>query len=427
MRTMTAAMLIVAFCVSTASARKWADSTGKYAVEAEFLEVQDGKVRLKKDNGSIIAVPIDKLSQADQEFVKSQVKAVPERPTGTAANAGTARRESPAAQTEKPSLPEGGNLPELPPPPAGRPWPEEERRPLQSAVATYREDPVSAYFVFRKVLGRKEWKKGSLSAPQREWLENATKALRHPVESLLDCDYRKAIASADARAAVIAMQVLENVRSEGKKTEPVEQIIRVGTQYREAVELLRRAIQGQDRSPPVWKITDTSATNVTTYSESVPLSTLTVTPKAGSNLVRVKARIENVSPQSDPLYVAYTLPYPLSYMFLVDNKDWNKTTRPRRLASQVFLFLKTADGNIPCQLVCKECETLRGGGGSATRLLVELLVLHSKTPKPATFAGSFVEQGTAFDLDVLFSVPKGTKDLELVFLGSPAVRLRGGQ
>jgi len=190
---------------------------------------------------------------------------------------------------------------------------------------------------------------------------------------------------------------------------------------------LRRAIQGQDRSPPVWKITDTSATNVTTYSESVPLSTLTVTPKAGSNLVRVKARIENVSPQSDPLYVAYTLPYPLSYMFLVDNKDWNKTTRPRRLASQVFLFLKTADGNIPCQLVCKECETLRGGGGSATRLLVELLVLHSKTPKPATFAGSFVEQGTAFDLDVLFSVPKGTKDLELVFLGSPAVRLRGGQ
>ena len=74
MKTMIAAVLVVVFCTSPASARKWTDSTGKYTVEAEFLEVQDGKVRLRKENGSVISIPMDRLTWEDQEWVRRQLK-----------------------------------------------------------------------------------------------------------------------------------------------------------------------------------------------------------------------------------------------------------------------------------------------------------------------------------------------------------------
>ena len=49
--------------------RKWTDATGRHSVEAEFMDVQDGKVRLKKTDSSVVSVPIERLSKADQEFV----------------------------------------------------------------------------------------------------------------------------------------------------------------------------------------------------------------------------------------------------------------------------------------------------------------------------------------------------------------------
>ena len=51
-------------------ARQWTDSTGNFKVEAEFVESKDGKVQLKKASGSIITIPFEKLSQADQKFVR---------------------------------------------------------------------------------------------------------------------------------------------------------------------------------------------------------------------------------------------------------------------------------------------------------------------------------------------------------------------
>jgi len=46
--------------------RTWTDATGKFSVEAELVRVADGKVELKKADGTIIAVPLDRLSPADQ-------------------------------------------------------------------------------------------------------------------------------------------------------------------------------------------------------------------------------------------------------------------------------------------------------------------------------------------------------------------------
>ncbi|WP_425396317.1 SHD1 domain-containing protein [Aeoliella sp.] len=53
-----------------AEMRTWTDITGKFSVEAELVEVKDGKAVLKKTSGENVAVPIEKLSKADQEFLQ---------------------------------------------------------------------------------------------------------------------------------------------------------------------------------------------------------------------------------------------------------------------------------------------------------------------------------------------------------------------
>jgi hypothetical protein len=51
--------------------RIWTDSTGKFRVEAELIAVAGGKVQLKKsDDGAVIAVPLDKLSEEDRRFLE---------------------------------------------------------------------------------------------------------------------------------------------------------------------------------------------------------------------------------------------------------------------------------------------------------------------------------------------------------------------
>lgn len=46
------------------------DSTGSFKVNAEFLRLEDGKVHLHKENGVKIAVPLDKLSTEDAQYVR---------------------------------------------------------------------------------------------------------------------------------------------------------------------------------------------------------------------------------------------------------------------------------------------------------------------------------------------------------------------
>ena len=65
-------LLIAAF---PAWGRKWTSKDGKFSVEAELVEAKDGNVRLKRQDGKIITVPVSKLSKADRDFLASIVKA----------------------------------------------------------------------------------------------------------------------------------------------------------------------------------------------------------------------------------------------------------------------------------------------------------------------------------------------------------------
>ena len=57
-----------------ASARKWTTDDGKHSVEAEFVELADGRVRLKKADDATITVPLERFSEADRQFLATLTK-----------------------------------------------------------------------------------------------------------------------------------------------------------------------------------------------------------------------------------------------------------------------------------------------------------------------------------------------------------------
>jgi hypothetical protein len=54
--------------------RSWTDLAGEYRVEAALLDSTGGAVRLQKRDGHIFTMRLERLSKADQEFVKAQSK-----------------------------------------------------------------------------------------------------------------------------------------------------------------------------------------------------------------------------------------------------------------------------------------------------------------------------------------------------------------
>ena len=64
--------LLFLCAAAPAWAREWVDASGKFRIEAELIAVRNGKAILEKPDGSVISIPVDKLSVADQAFLKNQ-------------------------------------------------------------------------------------------------------------------------------------------------------------------------------------------------------------------------------------------------------------------------------------------------------------------------------------------------------------------
>lgn len=76
-------LLVVLACAAEAEVRTWTDATGNHSVQAELVEVKNGRVHLRKADGGLAAVPLARLSAADREYVERHTS----RPTRTAAAA----------------------------------------------------------------------------------------------------------------------------------------------------------------------------------------------------------------------------------------------------------------------------------------------------------------------------------------------------
>lgn len=58
--------------------REWTDMTGKYTVQARLERIDVDQVVLRKTDGTVARVPINRLSQADREYVESRTNRPPE-------------------------------------------------------------------------------------------------------------------------------------------------------------------------------------------------------------------------------------------------------------------------------------------------------------------------------------------------------------
>lgn len=83
------AIALALFCIQALGAseeiRTWTDSTGEYSVQAKFAGLQAGKVTLQKADGTEVAIPLENLNAAGQEYVKRQLAAAAENPFKTVA------------------------------------------------------------------------------------------------------------------------------------------------------------------------------------------------------------------------------------------------------------------------------------------------------------------------------------------------------
>ena len=93
----------ICFCGSLnlaapASAREWVDNTGHYRVEAEFLRLAESQVHLRKADGKVIAVPLNRLSEQDlQELRKLIVESAKPEPAPL-------KEEKPEIEVTRPTL-----------------------------------------------------------------------------------------------------------------------------------------------------------------------------------------------------------------------------------------------------------------------------------------------------------------------------------
>lgn len=57
-----------------AETRTWTDSTGKFKIEADFLEIVEGQVKLQRPDGKKVSLPLAKLSKDDQAYLQQLMK-----------------------------------------------------------------------------------------------------------------------------------------------------------------------------------------------------------------------------------------------------------------------------------------------------------------------------------------------------------------
>jgi hypothetical protein len=78
-----AAVMVVIISIGNRSAsaaddsRTWRDSTGKFEIKATLVKQEAGAIQLKRDDGRLITVPIDRLSKEDREHLESLRKPNP--------------------------------------------------------------------------------------------------------------------------------------------------------------------------------------------------------------------------------------------------------------------------------------------------------------------------------------------------------------
>jgi hypothetical protein len=96
---------------ATQTLRTWTDKSGNFRIEAMFLELKDDTVKLRRGDGVLLNVPLSKLCDADQQFVRKTAPRPPADENPFAIASEDKARESRIVLHEDFSKFEKGDLP----------------------------------------------------------------------------------------------------------------------------------------------------------------------------------------------------------------------------------------------------------------------------------------------------------------------------
>jgi hypothetical protein len=69
-----AAVLLSLAVTAPVCGRTWTNRTGKFSVDAELVELRDGKAVLKRSDGRVISVRTSLLSKADRKYIRDELR-----------------------------------------------------------------------------------------------------------------------------------------------------------------------------------------------------------------------------------------------------------------------------------------------------------------------------------------------------------------
>ena len=244
---------------------------------------------------------------------------------------------------------------------------------------------------------------------QKEWLETQVAALTPNALAILKEAFDDAISTLDVRAALISAAVAERIQK-GAVLGP--------DRFKE----IQAKVLAGAASRTYWRVTEVSAINVgDSYSESSAGGNHFVSAKPGTHLLRVRAKVQNVSRGKD---VPYTLGIfeglkgvvaglvPETTINGVTLKGEQRLAKPHRWLDDSLIFLADSAGSLTkCGFVTQE-SGLAGAGtmsiGGLGKITAPQLVL---TDEDITFDG-------------IFPVPNGNQDLKLLVLGAAPIPVR---
>ncbi|MGH9842949.1 MAG: hypothetical protein ACREEM_29785 [Blastocatellia bacterium] len=271
---------------------------------------------------------------------------------------------------------------------------------MERAIIYSGADPAASLLEFKEVL---ENKKHTPNAQQKAWLDRQIESLRPQAVANLQADYDAAARELDLRGMIIASAVANKIGKDSIKATPA------------MAETQKQLLTGVNSSRYVWSVSEATSSVISgDYEEEVHGSQrLTLQPKPGFQILRVKAAVTNVNHDGDRLYASWAWGGMKRMWISIGPAQAGAIEISRWLDSE-FIFLAGSESElIPCAHVCEgsglreASMTISGPAGGG-------LIM---TPPKA------VKSGESVKVDVLFMIPQAKSNYRLLIFGAPPTAL----
>jgi len=306
---------------------------------------------------------------------------------------------------------------------------------VNEAISLSPGDPVIAFLVLRDISSQEK-----LTPDQNVQVDQQMASLQPRALAILQRDFKVAADGQDLRSMTIAARLAHLIAKDSIEGEPA------------ISETKSKLLSGAAGSAAIWRVNATATLFKGSYTSFIGDFNLNLRPAEGFELMRVKARVENISAESDKTYALWA---PWIDVTVGPRGDFKTrlerahegtvpTTEPHRWLHPGDIYVVTPSSDLLPLLVAdpgRACggvtaiATDRGKAGSIIHisLLGDIYVV---TPSPdlrplvAAKPGTrklcppkAVTKGGSIDMEMLFSVPKGVQDLRLLILGAAPVSL----